>query len=448
MKRPAEEQLTPEQEHQAQRRSAVATEGVAAAARAFAADAAASVAEGRLAPRDAPVAVTLLARVAAAADVKAALAAALSLLSLLKAQTGEGAADLASIAAHGGAIEAAARLVVHGGSAEVELGTMLMIKVAGLVPAYARRAAAARFMAVDGATDALIRALRLQPAAAGGGGAGGTGSGGGSSDGDDDRKALEFTISLLALLLRDDDSHAVRERLLGDSAALEAICKAAGAAAPPGLPSAAYVGAMCLLALACGALTPRFVASPALFAAALCGLSSAAPAAAALHGGKLAYSYCEIILAVATHVINEAPSLAAHAAAAPGALAGAARCMRFFGGSPRAEEASSAQKAEVLLELIALAEGGAHAHAAAAAVAEALALPSGGGGADRAEQLRGMLRQPPFGLSQLAVDALETAAKAAAAERVALQRQVAELEAVPVNTRAAIVELAGAVRQQ
>jgi hypothetical protein len=46
----------------------------------------------------------------------------------------------------------------------------------------------------------------------------------------------------------------------------------------------------------------------------------------------------------------------------------------------------------------------------------------------------------------IVLDAIEHTARNASADAAALRAQVAELEAIPVNTRAAIVELAFAVR--
>ncbi|GBF92220.1 hypothetical protein Rsub_05302 [Raphidocelis subcapitata] len=84
-------------------------------------------------------------------------------------------------------------------------------------------------------------------------------------------------------------------------------------------------------------------------------------------------------------------------------------------------------------------DGGDGEAAVAAAVAGALACA-----ADDAarQQLRGWLAGPPMQMDARAIRALERKA----VEAAALRGRVAELEAIPVNTRAAIVELAHAVR--
>ncbi|KAI8472170.1 MAG: hypothetical protein J3K34DRAFT_519931 [Monoraphidium minutum] len=56
-----------------------------------------------------------------------------------------------------------------------------------------------------------------------------------------------------------------------------------------------------------------------------------------------------------------------------------------------------------------------------------------------------MLLAPPLSLAAAAVDAMALAAEAAAAEAAGLRAEVAELSALPLNTRAALVDLAAAV---
>ncbi|KIY95039.1 hypothetical protein MNEG_12925 [Monoraphidium neglectum] len=59
---------------------------------------------------------------------------------------------------------------------------------------------------------------------------------------------------------------------------------------------------------------------------------------------------------------------------------------------------------------------------------------------------RAFLSAPPLSVPDIVLDAIEHTARNASADAAALRAQVAELEAIPVNTRAAIVELAFAVR--
>jgi len=87
-----------------------------------------------------------------------------------------------------------------------------------------------------------------------------------------------------------------------------------------------------------------------------------------------------------------------------------------------------------LLRALALATGPSQRAAIASAVTDAMPTAS----ASARERLRKFLRERPMALQPVAIEALEMAAENAAR----LRGQVAELEAVPVNTRAAIVELA------
>ncbi|KAI8464459.1 MAG: hypothetical protein J3K34DRAFT_440444 [Monoraphidium minutum] len=59
--------------------------------------------------------------------------------------------------------------------------------------------------------------------------------------------------------------------------------------------------------------------------------------------------------------------------------------------------------------------------------------------------VRAFLAKKPLSLPPVALDALQCAGRQAAAEAACLRAEVAELRAIPVNTRAAIVELAGAL---
>ncbi|KAI8473485.1 MAG: hypothetical protein J3K34DRAFT_499870 [Monoraphidium minutum] len=78
----------------------------------------------------------------------------------------------------------------------------------------------------------------------------------------------------------------------------------------------------------------------------------------------------------------------------------------------------------------------------AGAVAAAFLAPLASPDAAARAAARAFLSAAPLALPQAALDGLELAAGCTAA----LEREVAELRAVPVNTRAAIVELAAAVR--
>ncbi|KIY96927.1 hypothetical protein MNEG_11035 [Monoraphidium neglectum] len=83
---------------------------------------------------------------------------------------------------------------------------------------------------------------------------------------------------------------------------------------------------------------------------------------------------------------------------------------------------------------------------AKAAVASALAARLVAGDAASRGRARALLRAAPLSLPSLAVAALEGAVSLAAGEVAALKAEVEELWSIPVNTRAAIVELATAVR--
>ena len=102
----------------------------------------------------------------------------------------------------------------------------------------------------------------------------------------------------------------------------------------------------------------------------------------------------------------------------------------------------SAQQASLALDRIARKAGAAGVAPVAAALAPLLASCKGAG-RDRARKL---LLGAPLSVPPAAVDAMELMAASGAAREAALRAQVAELEASPVNTRAANVDLAAAVR--
>ena len=122
-------------------------------------------------------------------------------------------------------------------------------------------------------------------------------------------------------------------------------------------------------------------------------------------------------------IVEAKPDLAGRVANEPGALAALVWAAKSEGS---AQEACGA--------LLEIAKGGGNAQSAA--VNALLAVAAGADAApEAAAAARGVLRQPPLNFSEAA---LEAGAHLAA--------RAAELEALPVDTRAAIVELAAAVR--
>ncbi|GBF87946.1 hypothetical protein Rsub_00658 [Raphidocelis subcapitata] len=310
-------------------------------------------------------------------------------------------------ASDGAAFPALARLAASGGNAAADAAWLALVSLlVGHRDDKARAALAQRYAAIDGAVEGLIKAVmrRATPL-----------------------RAIQASSHLIA-----DGGPEVSAQFAaagGFCARLVSFVAAVGdspwQACDDRLPSC-YAALECIPALIFNqpaAVASALMAAEGLWAA----LEGFMTRAGSSKGVARAVNNAMVVVAM---LAAQSPAAARRAAGLDGLLAGLAAALAepFF-----------RQGADNALRAIATRGGGGGKAAVAAAVAGALACAADDGSKKR---LREWLAAPPVRMGAGAIGALELQA----VQAEALRARVAELEAIPVNTRAAIVELAHAVR--
>ncbi|GBF87945.1 hypothetical protein Rsub_00657 [Raphidocelis subcapitata] len=351
----------------------------------------------------------LLVRGLASSDASVARRAALS-ISRLVPDDREGTAASAVVAvSHGAALPALARMAASGYDDAADAAwAAVRVLLMGHGEGVARRDVMYRFTAIQYAKECLIEAVM-------------------------ERETCSAALGVIHALILHGGAALSAQFAAADGFCGRLVSFAVAAGDSPSQPSDDRFPSCCA-ALACmDALLLRQpeAAAPALMAAeglcpALEGL--VARAASNMVGGEVNAVHAAIRTIQA--LAEQSVAAPRRAAGLDGLLAGLAAALAepFF-----------RQDAGDALRAIATRGGGAGKAAVAAAVAGALARAADD---DAKQELRDWLAAPPMQMESGAIGALELQA----AEAAALRARVAELEAIPVNTRAAIVELAHAVR--
>ncbi|GBF87932.1 hypothetical protein Rsub_00644 [Raphidocelis subcapitata] len=346
----------------------------------------------------------LLVRGLSSSNTAVAGRAALAVVCFAQGDAGAAGARAVAEASGGAAVPALARLAASGRKAAADLAWEAMVSLLGGHGDEARPALAQRYAAADGAVEGVIKAVmqRSEPYAA---------------------------LNVSTLLIMDCGPEVSAQFAAADGFCARLVSFVAAFGSSPWQPSDDRCKSCCA-ALAC--VGTLLLSQPASVAPALMAAEGLWPAVegAVARAGRSTDDMEVRLVTGAIHIVQmlaeHSAAGARHAAGLDGLLAGLAAALA---------QPQQWGDANAALRAIATFGRGDGRAAVAAAVAGALACAADG---DTQQMLRTWLAAPPVRMEAGAIAALER--KAVQAE--ALRARVAELEAIPVNTRAAIVELA------